>query len=224
MTAQNISLEFESFHLENICFCIKKNSINILVGENGSGKTTFFKCIQNLHQFSGEIKVNGLTFSDSEYLSQIGYVSDDSCYPKILTPKQIMDIYGPLNKNFSALEYTAHLKAFGIEMDEPLLKLTKKDNVMFRLAFVLARNPKLLLLDEPFDSMKYSEQIYLLKILKEYILEKNASMIISTHLLESVKNFADKIYFIKNGKLVVREDSLPNADLENYFYNLMKGE
>lgn len=203
---QNISKHYGDFiALEDVNFNIEKNKINCLVGKNGAGKTTIIKILLNqLDKTTGEI-----IFKDKINLNEISYLAEErglyiknSVYENI---EYFCNLAGTKNIKNRIDEI---LKEFEIEKYKnfKVSKLSKGNAQKVQLACIFAPNSKMLILDEPFSGLDYSNSIKLSNIIKKYA--KNKYILISTHQMKFVDDFANNILVLNKGKVKFSGDVL----------------
>ena len=177
-----------------------------LLGPNGSGKTTLIKLAAGLLQpTSGEILVDGIkpgvdTKRVVAYLPERNYLDDRMTVTAML--KFMQDFYEDFNME-RAREMLAHL-----DIDESMKfkALSKGNREKVQLILVMARDAKLYLLDEPIGGVDPASRDYILDtIIKNY--NKDATVILSTHLIADIEPVLDEFVFIKKGDMI-RHDSV----------------
>ena len=157
---------------------------------------------------------------ERRYKESIGYIGDEFYFPDNFKIRHIRSVLQNFYESFSTEKFdelTARWKLDG--------KLEVKDfsqgmKVKLMFASVLARDTKLLVLDEATNGLDPVVRAEVLKILQEYIADGERSVIFSTHILSDLEQIADYIYFIHEGKTVLYDakDEL----MENHL--LVKGE
>lgn len=235
LSIKNLNIKIGDFEIKDFSFFLRKESITVLIGENGCGKTTLFKCIFALYPFGGSIMVNGVdSKSKSLYFEQLAFVGDSVFYPPYLTPKECFDLYKGLYETFDEYVYFDFLNRFSVSPQKKLYKLTNGEAVVFQIAMAIFHNPSLIILDEPFDGLTYKERLDIYKFLREYVSEKKASVLLSSHLVDDLDCMADALALFKNGKIcfsISPEECLRKygnfynvRSLSNIFYFLLKEE
>ena len=190
--------------LKNVNLTIEPGQIVGLLGPNGSGKTTLIKLINGLLQpSSGTIRVNGIkpgmeTKAIVSYLSDKNYLSDWMRVEDIV--HMLNDFYADFNKQ-KALDM---LKDLDIDYKQKFKTLSKGTKEKVQLILVMAREAKLYVLDEPIAGVDPAARDYILRtILKNY--NPEATVIISTHLIQDVEQIFDSVIFINNGEIALHE-------------------
>lgn len=223
LEVRNVSKHYKNFSLENIDFVLPKGYIMGYVGQNGAGKSTTLNLITNLCKCSeGEIYVDGITcISDAvRYKESIGYIGDEFYYPANFTVRNIRGILKNLYPTFSVSKFDELLREWKLSEKMKVKDFSRGMKVKLMFASVLARDTKLLVLDEATNGLDPVVRVDVLKLLQEYIADGERSVIFSTHILSDLEQIADYIFFIHDGKKVLYDakDEL----LENYL--LVKGE
>ncbi len=177
-----------------------------LLGPNGSGKTTLIKLAAGLLQpTSGEILVDGMkpgvdTKRVVAYLPERNYLDDRMTVTAML--KFMQDFYEDFNME-RARDMLAHLD---IDENMKFKALSKGNREKVQLILVMARDAKLYLLDEPIGGVDPASRDYILDtIIKNY--NKDATVILSTHLIADIEPVLDEFVFIKKGDMI-RHDSV----------------
>jgi len=231
ISIKNLSVGFQSQKkkvkvVDSISFNIPKGKTVALVGESGSGKTVTALSILKLLPYpsayheSGEIiykNKNLLSTSNQEIqkirgkdITTIFQEPMSSLNPLHTIQKQINEILKIHSKisNLKALEKTKELlKSVGLENIEGRLKsypyeLSGGQRQRIMIAMSIANNPDLLIADEPTTALDVTIQLQILKLLKKLQKKLNMSILFISHDLEVVKNLADYVCIMKNGKIV----------------------
>lgn len=215
--------------IDDINIKIEKGDIYGFIGPNGAGKSTTIKCLVGIHSFDkGIIMLDGVSLNDNPltYKKQIAYVPDNPDLYEFLTGMEyinfIMNVYGA---NVNKEDVMLLAKKFNLEnnINQPIRTYSHGMKQKIALIGALAYKPKLLVLDEPFVGLDPKAAFDLKEIIKE-LCNEGMMVFFSSHVLEVVEKFCNKIAIIKSGKIVssglteiVRGDSsLEEAFLELY--------
>ena len=172
-----------------------------LLGPNGSGKTTLIKLASGLLQpTSGEILIDGMkpgveTKRIVAYLPERNYLDDRMTVKAML--KFMQDFYADFNME------RAHQMLTDLSIDEnaKFKSLSKGNREKVQLILVMSRDAKLYLLDEPIGGVDPASRDYILDtIIKNY--NKDATVILSTHLIADIEPVLDEFVFIKKGDMI----------------------
>lgn len=223
LEVRNVSKHYKNFSLENIDFVLPKGYIMGYVGQNGAGKSTTLNLITNLCRCSaGEIYVDGISCDKDavRYKESIGYIGDEFYYPVNFTVRDIRGVLKSLYSTFSADRFDDLLRKWNLSEKMKVQDFSRGMKVKLMFASVMARDTKLLVLDEATNGLDPVVRAEVLKLLQEYISDGARSVIFSTHILSDLEQIADYIYFIHDGRKVLYDakDEL----MESYL--LVKGE
>jgi len=200
--------------LDNISLTVEKGEFIIILGQSGAGKTTLLNMIGGMDvPSSGDIILDGENVSTltKKQLTihrrkNIGFVFQFYNLMPNLTALENVELATELNKE--SLKPTEVLKSVGLEgrFNNFPAQLSGGEQQRVSIARAIAKNPKLLLCDEPTGALDYKTGIEILKLLHNFCKKNKKTVIIVTHNSE-IKNIADKVINIKNGKV---ESIVPN--------------
>ncbi len=223
LEVRNLSKEYKTFLLDNISFTLARGYIMGYVGQNGAGKSTTLNLITNIcKSSSGEIYVDGITCEEDEsrYKESIGYIGDEFYFPDNFRIRDIRSVLRDFYKTFRTEKFDELTKRWKLDGKMAVKDFSRGMKVKLMFASVLARDTKLLVLDEATNGLDPVVRVEVLKLLQEYIADGERSVIFSTHILSDLEQIADYIYFIHEGKTVLYDakDELLESHL------LVKGE
>ena len=206
---------------------INKGECFGLVGNNGAGKTTMFRCILDLiRPTSGNTFSKGNDVSkNEEWKNYTGSYLDDGFLIDFLTPEEyfrfVADIYRMSDGDLSAfyVEYEDFFNNEILGKRKLIRDLSSGNRQKIGIAVALMQNPEILVLDEPFNSLDPTTQIRLKNIVKNLQKEKGITMLISSHDLNHITEVCTRIVVLHEGNIV--HDLVTNEDtlkvLEEYF-------
>ena len=180
---------------------LEEGKIYGLLGENGSGKTTWMKMIAGLTKpTSGKIiyEGHGLCYSDK---AQIAYMSTEPFFYDYMKAADVRKYYQDFFDDFSTDRFNDMMKKMGLEDSMKVRELSSGMNAKLKIIATLAREAKLYLLDEPLNGVDYKAREEIVSLILETAGEGN-TFVISTHLLDEIESFVDEAMFIKNGELL----------------------
>lgn len=190
--------------LKNVNLTIEPGQIVGLLGPNGSGKTTLIKLINGLLQpSSGTIRVNGIK-PGMETKAIVSYLSDKNYLSDWMRVEDIVHMFNDFYADFNKQKALDMLKDLDIDYKQKFKTLSKGTKEKVQLILVMAREAKLYVLDEPIAGVDPAARDYILRtILKNY--NPEATVIISTHLIQDVEQIFDSVIFINNGEIALYE-------------------
>lgn len=186
--------------LDGISFQIKAGTIVGLASPNGSGKTTIIKLIADFMPLNGgEIIVDGKK-AGPETKAVISYLPDHDLFGSGDKVRTAVKFYNDHHKDFDSEKCGRYLKTFKLDENAKIGSLSKGMREILMLILTLSRDAKLYLLDEPLANVDpVNREAIVVTILKEF--KEDASVIISTHLLNDIEAILDEVIMIKDGKL-----------------------
>lgn len=207
---------------------IAEESIVGLVGNNGAGKTTMLRLILDLCKAnSGSVLSAGKDVSKfEEWKEYTGSFLDSGYLIEFLKPEEYFTLIGELN-HISKEDLQVRLSKFDPFMNGEILgkkKLIKNysagNKQKIGIVAAMITNPKVLLLDEPFNFLDPSSQMEMLRLLRDLNKEFGTTMILSSHNIELVSEISSRIILLEKG--MVKKDISASADeaieeLRTYF-------
>ncbi len=192
--------------IRKLNFSIDKGEIISFIGESGSGKTTFLKCLAGLEEInSGIINLNGKVLNDENtfvqpHLRKIGFVFQD--YPLFPHINVIENITLNLDNKFhNKIDYFIELTGLKDLKSRYPHELSGGEQQRVSLARALVREPDLLLLDEPFSNLDANIKSLIQDEIHRIIKETKTTTILVTHDIRDTFNISDKILIFKAGIL-----------------------
>ena len=215
--------------IENINLEIDDGDIYGFIGPNGAGKSTTIKCIVGIHDYQeGEILFNDINFKKEplRFKSNLAYVPDNPDVYEFMTGIAYLDFVANIfgigqEKNELIHKYAT---MFGIEGDlaNPIKTYSHGMKQKIQIIAAIIHKPKLMVLDEPFVGLDPKAAFDLKEVMKELCREGTA-ILFSSHVLEVVEKFCNKIAIIKKGKIIAQgltEDVRGGESLEDKFMEL----
>ena len=189
--------------LNQIYLNLERGKIIGLLGPNGSGKTTLIKIMNGLlRQSAGEIFIGG-TKPGIETKYKISYLPERTYLHsgmKVLEMVQYFHDFYPYFCSDRALDMLHRLQ---IPPNERLKNLSKGTKEKVQLILVMSRDADLYVLDEPIAGVDPASRDYILRtIVSNY--NRNASVLLSTHLISDVESILDEVVFIKYGNIILQ--------------------
>lgn len=214
---------------ENISLQIADGQIAVLLGPNGAGKSTIIKSIIGFLKYQGSVTVDGLLNKSIEAKRIMGYIPEIPSLYQNLTVDEHMEFVARAYKLDNYKEYKEELLR-RFELDDKKKKfgdeLSKGMQQKLSICCGLLPKPKLILFDEPMIGL----DPHAIKELKSMLLElkqQGASILVSTHMIDSIEELWDTTYIMMKGRVaaVVERDQIAQGDksLEDIFFEITEG-
>lgn len=216
--------EVETKALDGVSFEIEEGEFVVIAGASGAGKSTILNILGGMDSVSsGDIFVNGEQISNynAKQLTtyrryDIGFVFQFYNLVQNLTVKENVELATQICKD--ALDVTETIEKVGLKhrINNFPSQLSGGEQQRVAIARALAKNPKLLLCDEPTGALDYNTGKQILKLLQDTCRQYKKTVIIITHNL-ALTPMGDKIIKVKNGKIdsiTINDDPLPIERIE----------
>lgn len=205
---ENISKSYDKLKaVDNLSFTISPGEIFGLLGVNGAGKTTTFRMIMGLLEpDSGSITINNKPL-DYKVREKIGFLTEERSLLTKLTVKEQVIYYGTLkgmkeNDILKKLDYWLDRFKVLEYKDKKIKELSKGNQQKIQFITSVIHEPNLLVLDEPFTGLDPINVEMFMDVIEEF--KENGKMIIfSSHRMEHVELFCEKLVILKKGKSVL---------------------
>lgn len=200
---RNLTVKYgKKIALRDFSINLNRGRIIGLLGPNGSGKTTLIKTLSGLITRSGgEALIAGeqIGIKTKEIVS---FLPERPYFPANMKVKEMIDFFTDFYTDFNADTAYGMLETLKISPNDKIKALSKGTREKVQLVLVMSRSAKLYLLDEPMGGVDPAARDFILKtILTNY--NEDASVIISTHLIQDVEQVLDDVVFIKDGQLAM---------------------
>lgn len=201
----DVSKSYKHFTLRNIHFSVERGTVAGLIGPNGAGKSTTMRILMGLVQpDSGTVSALGKSISSSEAAAKqdIGYFSDDM---RLYKPESIgwhMQFVRSLYPTWDDAYASQLLDRFGLISQQIVKGLSHGQRVKAMLLLILARRPKLLILDEPTNGLDPVAKHEILTELMRVVEDDSRTILYSSHNTQDVEQISDSITFIDRGQVI----------------------
>ncbi len=210
----------------NISFCVEDGQIAVLLGPNGAGKSTIIKCISGLLRFEGEIDICGSKNKTIEAKKVLGYVPEMPAVYDLLTVWEHLEFIARAYSLTDWKEYAEDLltRFELIDKKDKLGKeLSKGMQQKVSICCAILHKPRVIIFDEPMVGL----DPHAIKELKKMFVElknQGTSVLISTHMLDSVEDYWDVAHIMMNGSFAAtkynKTASEDEKTLEQLFFEI----
>lgn len=204
---KGVSKDYGDFKLDDVSFSVPEGSVCGFIGQNGAGKTTTIQIILDaINRDSGEVYVFGKSMDkDSALLREnIGVVFDEMGFHDFLNARQINTIMKNVYKNWNQEKYFEYLKLFSLPTKKACGSFSRGMRMKLQIATALSHNAKLLIMDEPTSGLDPIVRNEMLQIFREYVVEEDHTILLSSHITGDLEKLADEVVFIDDGKIVLK--------------------
>jgi len=188
--------------LEDVSLNIEPGSTCLLLGPNGSGKTTMMKLIAGLARpTSGTIALEGRSIGPATK-ALVAYMPTENYFYSYMTVKDIGKYYADFFADFDPARF--HRMLTDLELDEAdrIRQLSSGMAAKLRLALALSRDAKLMMFDEPLNGVDILTRTQTIDAIRAGR-QAGRTLLISTHLVDELEDVVDTLVFLKQGRLVM---------------------
>ncbi|MBQ7009625.1 MAG: ABC transporter ATP-binding protein [Ruminococcus sp.] len=202
---KNVTKAFNAHKaLDNVDMTINKGSVYGLLGSNGAGKSTILRLLSGIYrQEGGEVLIEGKPIYDNVELKQrIFFINDETVQFTSYTLNDLKDLYKSYYPNFSEEIFEKLKTKINLPTNRKISTFSKgmKRQAIFIIA--LACNTDYLLLDEAFDGLDPTMRIIVRQMLVDAMIERNLTVVISSHNLKEMNDLCDTVGLLHNGKII----------------------
>lgn len=213
--------------VDDVGFTVPDGRVGILLGPNGAGKSTVIKSIAGLLRYKGTVRIQGMDSRTVEAKRCFAYVPELPCMYEALTIREHIEFIvraygvsateGEIRELLETFELADKQDKLGNELSKGMMQKVS-------ICCALVIKPRVILLDEPMVGLDPAA----IKELKQVILrlrEENCTVLISTHMLEMVKELWDVTFVMDKGKILgtYPRENVADEDLEELFFKVTGG-
>lgn len=221
---ENLTKEYgNNLVLDDVSFTFESGKIYGLLGRNGSGKTTFFNCLDGLINYKkGKFYIDDTQINSND----IGFVLTSPMLPEFLTGYEFIKTYMEINKieEKNKIDEYFNMVSFAKEDQDKLIKdYSSGMKNKIQILMCIISKPKIILLDEPLTSI----DVVVAKEIKDIFktLKSDHIIIFSTHILELATSMCDEIVILNNKKLeLIDSKIIKSKSFEDKIVEILKNE
>lgn len=191
---------------DDLILDLPQGNIYGLLGKNAAGKTTLLKLMAGLvFPQKGKSEIMGFNPAERnpEFLANLYFLPEEFYLPTISIDAYLR-LYAPFYPKFDSGQFLQHLQVFDIKHDANLNSLSHGQRKKFLVAFGLAANTRLLIMDEPTNGLDIPSKAQFRKALAAS-LDEECVCIISTHQVRDLENLIDPVIILEEGKILFHQ-------------------
>lgn len=230
LTVDNVTKKYKKFKaIDELSFRLNDGETGVLLGPNGAGKSTIIKCIAGLLQFSGTIEINGISNKDLDAKRQLGYVPEVPTLYDTLTIDEHLEFIRRAYKSYNKQYMEELIERFELGDKRRKLgrELSKGMQQKVSICCALIHDPSVIIFDEPLVGL----DPHAIKELKSLINELKAqgkTILISTHMIDTIEETWDVVNIMMNGKIAVTRHNTDvmkagEKSLDELFFEITEG-
>ncbi len=217
-TVEHVTKRYGKLIADNdISFTVGDGEIAVLMGPNGAGKSTIIKCIAGLLRFEGTITVDGFENKSSQAKARLGYIPEMPAVYDLLTVWEHLEFIARAYEMPDGWQDYAQklLERFELtdKKDKLGKELSKGMQQKLSICCALVHRPTVIVFDEPMVGLD-PHAIKELKLMFRELREEGKSILISTHMLDSVEDFWDVAHIMVNGTFAATKHNVPQSEQE----------
>jgi ABC-2 type transport system ATP-binding protein len=201
--------------IDNLCLTLADNMIHGIVGLNGAGKTTLLNAIYGLKKVdSGLIKNNNKKVSKKD----VSYLVTENFFYSNITAREYLNLFR--NENFDVDKWN---DLFSLSLDKIIDGYSNGMKKKLALLGILKQDKQVMILDEPFNGL----DIETCRIMRSILLklkEKGKTIIITSHIIETLTNLCDYIHLLEKGKISYSKDKSGFEEFEREIFESLENK
>lgn len=189
----------QSLGLCDVSAVIPDGQIVGILGENGSGKTTLLKAIMGLGEIQeGEISIDGKPPVDQ--YGNMAFITEEGSYFPHMTPYEYGIFLSDFFPSFQSERYRKLLKFFELESNQKIKTFSTGQKAKLEVSAGFSKGAGYILMDEPFLGKDMFTRRDFLKLMVSS-LKSNETILVSTHLIDEIENFLDRVLILRYGRI-----------------------
>jgi ABC-2 type transport system ATP-binding protein len=219
---KNLSFRFGTHRaLNELSFTIPEGSITALVGPNGAGKTTLMRCMSALaHPTEGQVLIDGIDSSEDPHACHrlLGFLADNFGLYEELTVEQSLAYFAAAHQmDQQRVEEVLEQVNLTDKKNEQIKSLSRGMRQRVGISQAIIHLPKYLILDEPASGLDPEARIQLAELFKQ-LNKAGITLLVSSHILAELDQYANHLIVLKEGKLVETDFSMDTAAQKDSTY------
>ncbi|MDO4501713.1 MAG: ABC transporter ATP-binding protein [Coriobacteriia bacterium] len=209
-----LTKRYDDFELAGFDLTVEPGSIVGFVGSNGAGKTTTIKCLLGtVFPDGGSVRLLGREVAScspehvdaaehAALMQDVGFVPDACAFPDECTVEVVGRIGAGAFARWNGTVYAQLCRDFGLDARKKVKDLSRGMGMKLSLAFALAHEPRLLVLDEATAGLDPLARDQVLEVIRGFVADEQRGVLISSHITSDLEKAADRIVCIDAGRLI----------------------
>ena len=186
--------------LRDVSLTLPRGQIMGLFGEHRAGNTTLMKCVLGLVKHEGAVTLDGAAI-DRTNIDRLSFATCEHSFFPALTPAAHRDFCAAHFPRFNSRRFQSLMEFFSLPMDKKLRSFSAGMQNQFEVIMALSQGADYILMDEPFAGNDIFNREDFYKVLLG-ILTEQETVLLSTHLIEEVKDCISRAVLIREGAIV----------------------
>jgi len=217
ITINNLTISYNKSEtvIDNLNISLDEGLIHGIVGLNGAGKTTLLNALFGLKKLDeGEILFDNQKINKKS----IAYLVTENFFYSNVTSREYLNLFK--NQKFDIDQWN---KLFTLPLDTVVDGYSTGMKKKLALLAILKQDKPLMILDEPFNGLDI-ETCRIIRMILLRLREKNKTIIITSHIIETLTNLCDFIHYLENGKIKYSKDKNGFSDFEREVFEKIENE
>jgi len=215
ITINNLIVNYQKGNnvIDSLNLAFSEKTINGIVGLNGAGKTTFFNTIFGLkHAQQGEILYNNQPITKKI----IAYLPTENYFYPNITGREYLALF-----NNPTFNITLWNELFILPLDQIIDEYSTGMKKKLSLLGIIKQNKPIIMLDEPFNGLDI-EMCRIIRLILLRLKKVGKTIIVSSHVIETLTNLCDYIYYLENGRIKYSVSKNDFALFEKEIFSLIE--
>ena len=230
LTVNGVTKKYKKFTAnDNLTFTIGDGEVGILLCPNGAGKATIIKSIAGLLKYQGTIEIDGKDNHSLEAKRLLGYVPEIPALYDTLTVEEHLEFIRRAYRVEDASIKEQLLERFELADKRKKMgkELSKGMQQKVSICCALMHNPSVVIFDEPMVGLD-PHAIKELKLVFQELRDQGKTVLISTHMIDTIEDYWDVVHIMMNGKIAATRHNVPGTSddksLETLFFEITEGK
>jgi ABC-2 type transport system ATP-binding protein len=211
----NISYNTNKKVINNLNLSLREGLIHGIVGLNGAGKTTLLNALFGLKKMdSGSILIDNQKINKKS----VAYLFTENYFYSNITGREYLNLFK--NQEFDIEQWN---KLFSLPLDSIVDGYSNGMIKKLALLGILKQDKPLMILDEPFNGLDI-EACRIIRMILLRLKEKNKTIIITSHIIETLTSLCDYIHYLENGRITYSKDKNGFSDFERKVFEKIENE